>query len=425
MLSHLACRLFGTPLLIAPAKLDIIVSVLAPKFGLHAAPPAAQLAMPAPSLQPAVVGTGVGTNAGSGTGVAVIPVYGTLVKRTLGLDALSGLTSYAALAQQLDAALADPNVGAVLLDIDSGGGEASGVFELGRQIRAASAIKPVWAIANDNAFSAAYALGASAQRFYLTETGGAGSIGVIALHVDQSAKDAAEGLRYTSVTAGARKDDFSPHAALSPQAHASLQAEVDRLHGVFTGHVAAMRGIDAQVVRDTEAALFFGGQAVDAGLADGVQTLDATLAELHAFITSSSTAAIASRTAVHLPFAPMTQATQTTTAPASATLDADQIAAIQAEARQDAARALQANAQAIAEMCLLAGCPQRAAEFIAAGKTEAQARSALIEARAAASDATAVQSTITADAGIDSRSATAASSSIVVQAVKQLIARAA
>lgn len=401
MLSHLACRLFGTPLLIAPAKLDVIVSVLAPKLGLQAPAPA-QLAIPPPAA-PA-------TSSGD---IAVIPVYGTLVKRTLGLDALSGLTSYASLAQQLDAAVADPKVGAILLEIDSGGGEASGVFELGRQIRAASAIKPVWAIANDSAFSAAYAIGASAQRLYLTETGGAGSIGVIALHVDQSAKDAAEGLRYTSVTAGARKDDFSPHAPLSPEAHASLQAEVDRLYGVFTDHVAAMRGLDVHAVRDTEAALFFGSQAIDVGLADGVQTLDATLSELRAFVASSQTPSGRSGATVQIPFTPMTT---TTMAPA---LDADQIAAIQAQARQDAARA----SQAIAEMCLLAGCPERAAEFIAAGKSEAQVRSALIEARAAASDAAAIQSTITADAGMEAPPASAAQSSIVVQAVKQLIAR--
>lgn len=403
MLSHLACRLFGTPLLIAPAKLDVIVSVLAPRLGLQAPPPA-QLAIPPPP-----------SPAASSGDIAVIPVYGTLVKRTLGLDALSGLTSYASLAQQLDAAVADPKVGAILLEIDSGGGEASGVFELGRQIRAASAIKPVWAIANDSAFSAAYALGASAQRLYLTETGGAGSIGVIALHVDQSAKDAADGLRYTSVTAGARKDDFSPHAPLSPEAHASLQAEVDRLYGVFTDHVAAMRGLDPQAVRDTEAALFFGSQAVDAGLADGVQTLDATLAELGAFIASSQTPTGRPSASVQIPFTPMTQ---TITTGASA-IDADPLAALQAQARQEAVRA----SQAIAEMCLLAGCPERAAEFIAAGKTEAQVRSALIEARAAASDAAAIQSTITADAGLDATPASAAQSSIVVQAVKQLIAR--
>lgn len=409
MLSHLACRLFGTPLLIAPAKLDVIVSVLAPKLGLQAPPPA-QLAIPPPPASAPSTGD-----------VAVIPVYGTLVKRTLGLDALSGLTSYASLAQQLDAAVSDPQVGAILLEIDSGGGEASGVFELGRRIHAASAIKPVWAIANDSAFSAAYALGASAQRLYLTETGGAGSIGVIALHVDQSAKDAAEGLRYTSVTAGARKDDFSPHAPLSPEAHASLQGEVDRLYGVFIDHVAAMRGLQPQAVRDTEAALFFGSQAVQAGLADGVQTLDATLSELRTFLSSppnpTTSGTRRASAAVQIPFTPMTQ---TTTVPApAAALDADQIASIQAQARQDAAR----TSQAIAEMCLLAGCPQRAAEFIAAGKTEAQVRSALIEARASASDATAVQSTITADAGLDHPPASAAQSSIVVQAVKQLIAR--
>ena len=207
MLPHLASRLFGTPLLVHRAKLDVILAVLGERLTLQV--PQVDLALPSPRSAPV-----------STPGIAVIPVHGTLVKRTAGLDAVSGLTSYAEITSLLDAALADPAIDGILLDIDSPGGEASGSFELARQIREASTIKPVWAVANDAAYSAAYALAASAERLVVTETGGVGSIGVIALHIDQSVKDANDGYRFTAITAGTHKNDFSPHQPLTDDAKA-------------------------------------------------------------------------------------------------------------------------------------------------------------------------------------------------------------
>ena len=214
MLPHLASRLFGTPLLVQRAKLDVILAVMGERLGV--APPLADLALPAPKSATAAP-----------TGIAVIPILGTLVKRSLGMEAASGLTSYSEIAAMLDAAVADPMVSGILLDIDSPGGEASGSFELARRVREVAAMKPVWAVANDAAYSAAYAIAASAQRLFVTETGGVGSIGVIALHVDQSVKDAKDGYRFTAITAGAHKNDYSPHEPLSDAAKTELQGEVD------------------------------------------------------------------------------------------------------------------------------------------------------------------------------------------------------
>jgi ClpP class serine protease len=111
MLPHLASRLFGTPLLVHRAKLDVILAVLGDRLNIQ--PPAADMAPPGPRSMP------------TGTpGIAVIPVVGTLVKRTLGLEAASGLTSYAEIGAQLAAALVDSAVAGILLDVDSPGGEA-------------------------------------------------------------------------------------------------------------------------------------------------------------------------------------------------------------------------------------------------------------------------------------------------------------
>ncbi len=269
VLPHLAARLFGVPLAIHRPKLDIIVSVLGARVGLP------DLAAPAgytPPVRDAPPASGK---------IAVIPIHGTLVRRTSGLEAESGLVSYTGIAAQLDAALASPEAAAILLDVDSPGGESGGVFDLAGRIRAAAQVKPVWAVANDMAFSAAYALASAANRVFVARTGGVGSIGVIAMHVDQSVKDAQDGLRYSAVFAGERKNDLNPHAPISDAAHAALQAEVDRLYGLFVETVALHRGLDAGAVRATEAGLFFGPDAVAAGLADAVGSFDEALAQLN------------------------------------------------------------------------------------------------------------------------------------------------
>jgi capsid assembly protease len=415
MLPHLAARLFGTPLLIHRAKLDVILSVLGPRLGIGTdAAIDVRTALPAarPSLPP-------------DSGIAVLPIHGTLVKRTGGLEAASGLASYHDIGVQLDAAVADPTVAGILLDVDSPGGEASGSFELARRIRAAGNSKPIWAVANDSAFSAAYALASAAQRLIVTETGGVGSIGVIALHVDQSLRDAQEGYRYTALTAGRHKNDFSPHEPLADSARGELQAEVDRLYGIFAEQVAAQRGLPEAVVRATEAALYFGPHAVSASLADAVGTLDSTLAEFVTHLSSRGRKAPTAR-AVARPGTPHARNPsmdhehmdneQMDDAPKE-TIDVAEAAVLIAEARREVGQ----SAQAIAELCLIAGCPDQAAAFIAGGKSEAAVRRQLVEAKAARSDASPISSTITSDAGTDT--SPRAEASPIVAAVKKLIGK--
>lgn len=410
MLPHLASRLFGTPLLVHRAKLDVILAVLGDRMNIQ--PPAADLALPGPRNLP------------TGTpGIAVIPVHGTLVKRTAGLDAASGLTSYTEIAAMLDSALADPQVAGILLDIDSPGGEASGSFELARRVREASAVKPIWAVANDSAYSAAYAIGSAANRLIVSETGGVGSIGVIALHIDQSVKDANEGYRYTAVTAGTHKNDFSPHQPLTDEAKAELQAEVDRLYGLFVEHVGSMRTLAKDDVRSTEAGLYFGANAIAAGLADAVGTFESALSDFSLFLSSRSRKSPQARAGTRTEAATPTQEQKMD--PQEVEVVPEMIGAMSAEAAAvlvaEARREVTQSAQAIAELCLIAGTPDKAAEFIAAGKTEAEVRRVLIEAKAVRSDATPIQSTINADAGTQEVSRPEASP--IVSAVKKLISK--
>ena len=409
-MTYLASRLFGTPLLIHRPKLDVILSVVGQRIGMADVPAMPMMDMTVFQRPPL---------AAAPEGIAVIPIHGSLVKRSLGMEAASGLTSYGDIAAMLDAALADPQVSGILLDLDSPGGEASGSFELARRVRELAALKPVWAVANDAAYSAAYAIAASAQRLFVTETGGVGSIGVIALHVDQSVKDAKDGYHYTAITAGAHKNDYSPHEPLSDAAKTELQGEVDRLYAIFTEHVAAMRGLDMETVRATEAGLFFGSNAVAQGLADGVQTLEVTLSQFHQFLNARNHPPSQVRGVIRAEAAlPKKEMTMNEEEKVLETIGVDEAAVLVAEARREVTQ----TAQAIAELCLLAGCPDRAAEFIAAGKSQADVRRALIDARAAQSDAVDIRSTITVDAG--TQSLDRPETSPIVAAVKKLTAQA-
>lgn len=266
---HLAGRVLGVPLAISRGKLDAILAVLGPRLGLRGESPFPFLDSEDEEQEPE-----------DPCGISIVPVHGTLVARSMGVDALSGLRSYRSIAADLDEALANENVHGILLEIDSGGGEVSGLFDLCDRVMSASARKPVFAVADESAFSAAYALAACADRVFVPRTGGLGSVGVVALHVDESQADRQDGLAFTYVFAGEKKVDGNPHQPLSDRARADLQGEVDRCYGMFVEHVAECRDLDPEAVRATEAGLFFGERAVEAGLADEIGGRDEALAAL-------------------------------------------------------------------------------------------------------------------------------------------------
>ena len=258
--------------MIARAKLEVILGVLGPRFVGGSLEVVNQKADPLPLTSITV------------ERIAVISVIGTLVSRSGYLDAASGLQAYSDIADAITAAMDDASVRGVILDIDSPGGEVGGLFDLVEQIlaiRSASA-KPLWAVANECALSAAYAIASAADRLYVTRTGEVGSIGVVAVHVDESGADAKAGLSWSFVFAGDQKVDGNAHEPLSQRARASIQADVDRLYSEFCALVAANRGLGSEAVRGTAAAIYRGALAVHAGLADRLGTLDLAIAEMAA-----------------------------------------------------------------------------------------------------------------------------------------------
>ncbi|MFP3017181.1 MAG: S49 family peptidase [Wolbachia sp.] len=203
----------------------------------------------------------------------IVPIHGILTKKPGAFDDMLGMTSYEQIEEQIAQALADEEIKTIILDIDSPGGEVNGVFDLADFIYESRAKKRIIAIANDDAYSAAYAIASSAEKIFLTRTSGVGSIGVIASHIDQSGFDEKQGVKYTTVFAGSRKNDLNPHEPINSEGLESLREEIDRLYEMFVQLIARNRNLSIEVIKSTEAGLYFGEKAVEIGLADGVTIL--------------------------------------------------------------------------------------------------------------------------------------------------------
>jgi capsid assembly protease len=397
-LHHLAARVVGAPLMVERVRLETILSVIGPRINIEAGILPPEMAA-SPDRQSFIV---------TPNGTAIISIVGTLVKRAGTIDAASGLISYARIENMILEAATDPAVKGILLDVDSPGGEVGGVFDLANMIKEARGTKPIWAVADD-AFSAAYLLASAADRIYISQTSGVGSIGVIAVHVDDSVRDAKEGRQFTTVFAGARKNDFSSHEPLSDDARSNLQKEVDRLYGMFTGVVASNRNLTEAAIRTTEAGLFFGENAIKAGLADKVGTIREALFDLsvetdsprkklfHAASPSPApiaqheepnmeTANPAATTATPGETPPPSTTTQGETSPPPATakppgevVDLDKI-------RAEQVTQMRGDAQAIVDLCALAGMPDLAGGYIAQGVDMTVVRNELLSKRASGAE---------------------------------------
>ena len=278
-LLHLADRVLNRPLLLHPDKALVISDVLAGRIGIEA-----------PTMTPEAsrfYGTRRKPDGAPGIlvvdeGVAIITIEGSLVNRGAWVGASSGLTSYEGIAAQLTEAAARDDIKAVILDVDSPGGEAGGTPNLGAQVRALRDHKPVVAVVNDMAASAAYWIASQASEIVVSETGAVGSIGVIAMHVNRAGEMVQRGLSATIVKAGAHKADGHPFGPLSEDVRADWQSTIDTLYGLFCRAVGEGRGekLTADAARATEARVLYGRAAIKAGLADKIGSFEATLAEL-------------------------------------------------------------------------------------------------------------------------------------------------
>lgn len=286
---HLAARVFGAPLLLHPQKLDAIIAGLGSR--LMGLPDGVELRADGMAdgaqLLPAELFTtrkGERTDAGYrvSDGVAYVPVHGALVHRGRMEADSSYLLGYNDVGSQVEAAMADGDVNSVVLGFDSPGGEAQGAFELADRLMSLRGRKPMVAVADGMAASAAYLAASAADQVVITSTGYAGSIGVVMRHANFSRALIADGVDVEHFYAGAHKIDGNPYEPLTAAARADMQAEVNKLYDMFIASVSRQRGLDPEAVRQTQARVYRGETAVSMRLADRLGTTDQIIAELAA-----------------------------------------------------------------------------------------------------------------------------------------------
>lgn len=213
--------------------------------------------------------------------VAVMPIYGMITQRGSIWQEIFGGTSTQGFGAAFTRAINHDQVSAVVIDVDSPGGTVAGVEELGDIIHEGAQIKPVAAVANSSANSAAYWLASQAGpgRFFAAPAADIGSIGVYRMHVDESELAAQQGVRVEFMGMPEYKTEGNPYMPLSQEAREHNMAQVQESYEAFVKAVARGRGITAGQVKANygKGRSFHANVAADMGLVDGVKTLGEVL----------------------------------------------------------------------------------------------------------------------------------------------------
>lgn len=217
--------------------------------------------------------------------IAVIDITGALTNDDSWRTWWSGDTSYNQIRRAAIEAATHSDVKCIVLNIDSGGGTPNGLADVGDMVRqiSASGIK-CYAYSGGVMASAAYWLGASCEKIYCGETADIGSIGVISIHKDITGALKQAGITATVSRAGAEKALNNPYEKLTDKAKEGIQTRINALYDVFINRIADYRGVPPDYVREhmADGKEFIGQQALEAGLVDGISTLDDLITGLQA-----------------------------------------------------------------------------------------------------------------------------------------------
>lgn len=280
MYEHVIRAAMNTPWAILPEKLAMIRDVLARRAdGARWSQDEIREQMALMGVDMAAPGRNVARQAGT---IAVLPITGVIQNRVSEMAESSGMVGVNGLGRRFAALVANPDVKAIVLDVDSPGGMVYGTPEFAGQVFAAREAKPVIAVADQLAASAAYYIAAAAGELYVSPSGQVGSVGVYSMHVDQSKAMEMEGLNVSLISAGKYKTEGNPFEPLSDEARDEMQREVDFYHDMFVKDLARFRGVSVSAVRADfgQGRVVNAQEAVRRKMADGVRTLDQVIAKL-------------------------------------------------------------------------------------------------------------------------------------------------
>jgi ClpP class serine protease len=195
--------------------------------------------------------------------VAVIPVCGPIFRYADMFTELCGGATVDAIAKDLTTALDDDSVDAIVLEIDSPGGQAAGIGELAAMIRDGTKRKPIIGYTSAHACSAAYWIAAACSEVVAAPTAILGSIGVVLAYPTKG--DGKKSVEFVSSQSPNKRPDPSTEKGRS-----EVQRTVDDLATLFIAAVADYRGLQV------------GQRAVDSGMADRLGSFESVLSELTA-----------------------------------------------------------------------------------------------------------------------------------------------
>lgn len=262
---HIAEMVFNTPLLAKGELVENVAQYVAARItGAEKSANGSPQELSAREIQ--VIPLGNSENDGS---MAVIAVHGILVPRRGSMTAdCSEIMSFELLRNQVSKGLNDNKIKEIVLDIQSGGGTAQAAFECAAFIHEAQKQKPIRAVINYNAYSAAYLIASACTEIIISETGGVGSIGVYQKRLDISAYYKDMGVIMHTFYRGAKKVFMHPDLEMSDEEREDIEVGIEKTYQQFVNAVAKYRNMSAKEVQETEAACFSGQEAIDLKLAD-------------------------------------------------------------------------------------------------------------------------------------------------------------
>jgi len=223
--------------------------------------------------------TGFGDVSGE---IAVLPLLNTISNRVGLLGSSSGGTSCQTFGRRFDQAVADKAIGAIIIDVDSPGGSVHGVSELSQKIYDARSSKPIIAVVNSLCASAAFWIASAADEVVMTPSGDIGSVGVLAVHHDQSEALEKMGVKTTIIRAGKYKAEGNPYESLGDDAMAYFQGRVDETYTQFIDDLARNRGVSTRTVETKfgQGRVMGAQTAVQNHLADRIGTMEQVVRDL-------------------------------------------------------------------------------------------------------------------------------------------------
>jgi len=210
-------------------------------------------------------------------GVGVVNIQGSMVTNAPLWASYFGVIGYNTIKDTLTYAAQDPDIKSILLNIDSGGGSASGVDSVAALINKISTdYKPVTSFSEGTMCSAAFWIGAAADNLYATRLATVGSIGVIAVSMEYTGAMEKDGVTATVFRAGKYKALGTPYEKMDEKAAAEIQSKLDVLYDEFISNIATERGLPTSTAKTSwgEGRTFLGFQGEAIGLVDAITTFE-------------------------------------------------------------------------------------------------------------------------------------------------------